>query len=118
MSPPANCSMTDVSLMGPVVHTHSAQPDSHSMPTNFLAPGGEVAKPTGGMEGGGGSADSLQDDAYRGQHALRECMKTARKVCVAPMMDWTDRVEGPRILGSFFVAPPFGPGLPTEPGVR
>jgi hypothetical protein len=59
------------------------------MPKIFLAPGGEVAKPTGGMEGGGGSAAPMKDDAFRGQHATLDRIKTARKVCVAPMMDWT-----------------------------
>jgi hypothetical protein len=63
------------------------------MSKNFLAPEGEVAKSTAGMAGGGGSADLLKGDAFRDQHAARECMKTARKVCVAPMMDWTDEVD-------------------------
>jgi tRNA-dihydrouridine synthase A len=40
---------------------------------------------------GVGSADPLKDDAFRDQRAARDRMKTARKVCVAPMMDWTDR---------------------------
>jgi len=35
----------------------------------FLAPEGEVAKPTGVMEGGGGSAAPLKDDDFQGQHA-------------------------------------------------
>jgi hypothetical protein len=60
------------------------------MPTIFLAPGGEVAKPTDGMEGGGGSAAPLKNDTFRDQHAARDRIKTARKVCVAPMMDWRD----------------------------
>jgi hypothetical protein len=55
----------------------------------FLAPEGEVAKPTAGT-GGGEAADPKKDDAFQGQRAARECMKSARKVCVAPMMDWMD----------------------------
>ena len=61
------------------------------MPNIFLAPEGEVAKPTAAGEGARGSADPLKDDAFRDQSTAQDRIKTARKVCVAPMMDWTDR---------------------------
>lgn len=60
------------------------------MPKFFLAPEGEVAKPTGGGECGAGSAAPQKHDAFRGQSVVEERIKTARKVCAAPTMDWTD----------------------------
>jgi hypothetical protein len=73
----------------PAFRTHNARTDIRTMPGNFLSPGEEAAKPTGGMAGGR-SADRSTDDAFGDQHAARDGIKTARKVCIAPMMDWTD----------------------------
>ena len=63
------------------------------MPKIFLASEGEVAKPTAAGEGARGSTDPLKDDVFRDQRTAQDRIKTARKVSVAPMMDWTDNPE-------------------------
>jgi hypothetical protein len=49
----------------------------------------QCAEPTTSTDGGGRSADPMRDDAFRDQRAAGDRIKNARKVSVAPMMDWT-----------------------------